>query len=158
MNVKIATDTQKAHADLQTKAIAQQLIADDKAKIVVTSKKVMEEAIDTAKIAKKTFKVKEEAKIEVEKVAVKKQKIADDTLVIAKKTDIDAFNMQSTEQKLKAVEAAKVITKKAQTVATEAKKKAETKIAEKTTAVVYAADKTKEAETLKTVAATKAAT
>jgi len=74
MNVKIATDTQKAHADLQTKAIAQQLIADDKAKIVVTSKKVMEGAIDTAKIAKKTFKVKEEAKIEVEKVAVKKQK------------------------------------------------------------------------------------
>ena len=84
MNVKISQDTQKAYADLQSKAIAQQLIADDKAKIVVTAKKVMEETVEIVKKAKKTFKVKEEAKIDVEKLAVKKQKIADDALVVAK--------------------------------------------------------------------------
>ena len=53
----------------------------------------MEETVEIVKEAKKTFKVKEEAKIEVDRVAVKKQKIADDALVVAKKTDIDAFNL-----------------------------------------------------------------
>jgi membrane protein involved in colicin uptake len=98
----------------------------------------MEDTVVITTAAQKVFDEKEEAQKVVEKVAVKKQKIADDALTTAKKIDTEAFAQQSTDQKLKAVKDAKAVTDKAQKVATEAKKKAETKVAEKVTAVVYA--------------------
>jgi len=91
MNMKLATDTQKIYADLQSKAVAQQLVADNKASEVVKSKKTMEDTIVITTAAKKLFTEKEEAQKVVEKVATTKQKIADDALAKAKKIDTEAF-------------------------------------------------------------------